>query len=97
MVSAAGLEPATHALKGFPNLDWARPIATKCHRCLTQQGFPEIASHLAAPSQVWWRAQNRAQSFASLLSTIWRPRLFRGLPTPPPALVHVLTRVQKKF
>jgi hypothetical protein len=44
MVSAAGFEPATHALKGLPrrkinNLHEVPSIVTECYRSHVQQGF----------------------------------------------------------
>src|SRR5881628_2956518 len=40
----------------------ALPLATECHRCRVQQGFPEVSKHSVTLGRVWWWAQNWAHS-----------------------------------
>jgi len=66
LVSAAGFEPATHALKGraarrISDLHRVIRNATTCYRIVDQQGFPALRRDSVALGRVWWWAQNWAQ------------------------------------
>jgi len=62
LVSAAGLEPATHALKGISksetkDLHDLLPSATYYAKWRSRQGFHGEVSQFAAIGRVWWYPQ----------------------------------------